>query len=421
MGPYDEPVAPDELVGAAFDGRYRVHDVIASGGMSTVYRGVDLRLDRPVAIKVMDSRYAGDQQFLTRFRLEATAVARLAHPALVAVYDQGVDLHRPFLVMELVRGGTLRELLRERGPMPPHAVAAVLRPVLAGLAVAHRAGLIHRDIKPENVLISTDGEVKLADFGLVRALAQAGITSTSVILGTAAYLSPEQVQTGDADPRSDVYALGVLTFELLTGQTPFAGDSPLTVAYRRVDDDVPPPSSAIDGVPVQFDEFVARATRRNRDERYRDADEIGADLDRIADELGLPAFRVPAPRRGTDGDHDPVATETARPPERPRAATRQFVRDPAPEPMTDRHSRPRPPEPRLDDENWDDEDWDDDEPDDDDDDPSGRFAGIAVADFVWERQRGRRNLLIAVLVVLVLTALTAAGGWSLGANVSTLF
>ena len=172
---------------------------------------------------------------------------------------------------------------------------------------------------------------------------------------------------------------------------------------------------------MQFDEFVARATRRNRDERYRDADEIGADLDRIADELGLPAFRVPAPRRGTDGDHDPVATETARPPERPRAATRQFVRDPAPEPMTDRHSRPRPPEPRLDDENWDDEDWDDDEPDDDDDDPSGRFAGIAVADFVWERQRGRRNLLIAVLVVLVLTALTAAGGWSLGANVSTLF
>ena len=129
MGPYDEPVAPDELVGAAFDGRYRVHDVIASGGMSTVYRGVDLRLDRPVAVKVMDARYAGDQQFLTRFKLEARAAARLSDPGLVAVFDQGMDARHPYLVMELVEGGTLRELLRERGPMPPHAVVAVLRPV----------------------------------------------------------------------------------------------------------------------------------------------------------------------------------------------------------------------------------------------------------------------------------------------------
>ena len=144
--------------------------------------------------------------------------------------------------MELVEGGTLRELLVERGPMPPHAVAAVLAPVLGGLAVAHRDGLVHRDVKPENVLISDDGEVKIADFGLVRAVAEAKITSTSVILGTAAYLSPEQVSTGDASPASDVYAVGILTYELLTGSTPFTGDTALAVAYQRMDHDVPRPA-----------------------------------------------------------------------------------------------------------------------------------------------------------------------------------
>ena len=180
----------DPLVGTVLDSRYRVDAAIATGGMSTVYRGLDIRLDRPVALKVMDARYARDQQFITRFQREARAIARLKHPGLVGIYDQGNDAAHPFLVMELVEGGTLRELLAERGPMPPHAVVAVLRPVLGGLAVAHRAGLVHRDIKPENVLISDDGEVKLVDFGLVRASAEAGITSTSVILGTAGYLSP---------------------------------------------------------------------------------------------------------------------------------------------------------------------------------------------------------------------------------------
>ncbi len=235
------------LVGTVLDGRYRVDTMIATGGMSSVYRGLDLRLDRPVALKIMESRYAGDQQFLTRFQREARAVARLSDPGLVAVYDQGIEGRHPFLVMELVEGGTLRELLRERGPMPPHAVAAVLAPVLGGLAVAHAAGLVHRDIKPENVLISDSGEVKIADFGLVRAVAEAKITSTSVILGTAAYLSPEQVSTGDADPRSDVYAVGILAYELLTGVTPFTGDSALSVAYQRMDHDVPAPGTVIAG------------------------------------------------------------------------------------------------------------------------------------------------------------------------------
>ena len=270
------------------DGRYRVATKIATGGTSTVYRGLDTRLDRPVALKVMDSRYAGDQQFLTRFQMEARTVARLKDPGLVAVYDQGIDGRHPFLVMELVEGGTLRELLTERGPMPPHAVAAVLRPVLGGLAAAHRAGLVHRDVKPENVLISDEGEVKIADFGLVRAVAAAGITSTSVILGTAAYLSPEQVRDGDASPRSDVYSAGIVAYELLTGQTPFSGDTALSIAYQRLDTDVPPPSTVIDGVPPQFDELVERATARDPADRYADGQDMGAELAAIVEELALP-------------------------------------------------------------------------------------------------------------------------------------
>ncbi len=401
------------------DGRYLVECKIASGGTSTVYRGVDVRLDRPVAVKVMDARYAGDEQFLTRFRLEARTVARLKNPGLVAVYDQGLDARHPFLVMELIEGGTLRELLTERGPMPPHAVVAVLRPVLGGLAAAHRAGLVHRDVKPENVLISDDGDVKIADFGLVRAVAGAGITSTSVILGTAAYLSPEQVRDGNAGPRSDVYSVGILTYELLTGHTPFTGDSALSIAYQRLDTDVPPPSATIDGVPPQFDQFVARATARDPGDRYADAIEMGADLDAIGHELGLPDFRVPAPRNSAQ--HRSAARHHSRTSERrvtarqPLAAvhppakapvrhpTRQLTRGPGdwPEP-----ARPQQGEP---------------EPDDDQYEPvGGEFAGIAMSEFVWARQHARRMVLIWVAVVLAVTGLVAAAAWTMGSNLSGL-
>ena len=340
----------DPLVGAVLDGRYRVDAMIATGGMSAVYRGLDLRLDRPVALKIMDSRYAGDNQFLTRFQREARAVARLKDPGLVAVYDQGIDGQHPFLVMELIEGGTLRELLRERGPMPPHAVAAVLRPVLGGLAVAHSAGLVHRDIKPENVLISDDGDVKIADFGLVRAVAEAKITSTSVILGTAAYLSPEQVSTGDAGPRSDVYSVGILAYELLTGVTPFTGDSALAVAYQRMDNDVSPPSRVIAGVPAQFDDLVLQATAREPADRYADAADMAGELDAIVDELDLPEFRVPAPRNSAQHlsaalYHSHVQAQqattdsTVRPPAAPpvlapRQHTRELTRDDWQQPFT---------------------------------------------------------------------------------------
>ncbi|MGZ4588336.1 MAG: protein kinase domain-containing protein, partial [Mycobacteriaceae bacterium] len=218
-----------DLLGVLLDGRYRIDSIIAHGGMSTVYRGIDLRLDRPIAIKVMDPRFANDPAFLSRFELEARSVARLSHAGLVAVYDQGSDDGHVFLVMDLIEGGTLRDLLRERGALSVPVAFSVLEPVLAALATAHRAGLVHRDVKPENILIAHDGAVKIADFGLVRALAEAGVTAGSMILGTAAYLSPEQVSAGSSDARSDVYSAGVLLYEMLTGAPPYSGDTALAV------------------------------------------------------------------------------------------------------------------------------------------------------------------------------------------------
>lgn len=382
---------PDALEGALLDRRYRVGTRIATGGTSTVYRGLDERLDRPVAVKVMDLRYAGDQQFLTRFQLEARAVARLKDPGLVAVYDQGFgtphDSGQPFLVMELVEGGTLRELLNERGPMPPHAVVAVLRPVLGALGIAHRAGLVHRDVKPENILISDGGDVKVVDFGLVRAIAAAGITSTNVILGTAAYLSPEQVRDGNAGPPSDVYGVGVLTYELLTGHTPFSGDSALAVAYQRLDHDVPPPSLAIDGVPREFDDLIAHATALDPTDRYADGFEMARAVEAIAERLELPAFRVPAPRNSAQ--HVSAPHHRGGPPPRP---TLHMARE-APD-VTDTDTRYQL--------------------------VTGQFAGIELSRFVLERQHARRMVLIWLAVVFALTGLVAAVAWTLGNNVGAM-
>ena len=282
------------------DGRYRLGSIIAHGGMSTVYRGTDTRLDRPVAIKVMDPRLAGDPAFRTRFEREARSAARIDHPAVVDVHDQGSDLTgggpEPvlFLVMELVEGGTLRDVLRARGAVGVPAAIAVLEPVLAGLAEAHRLGLVHRDVKPENVLISSSGEVKVADFGLVTASARAGASSAGMIMGTVAYLSPEQVATGAADPRSDVYAAGVLLYELLTGAPPYSGDTAISVAYQHVNSDVPVPSLVAGDVPPELDELVLRATRRDPAARPADAAALLAVLAEARELLEVP--RVPPPR-----------------------------------------------------------------------------------------------------------------------------
>ncbi|MFJ7154747.1 Stk1 family PASTA domain-containing Ser/Thr kinase [Streptomyces sp. NPDC101118] len=260
----------DPLVGRVIDGRYRVDARIAVGGMATVYRAVDTRLDRVLALKVMHPALAADGAFVERFIREAKSVARLAHPNVVAVFDQGTDGPYVYLAMEYVSGCTLRDLLRERGALQPRAALDVLEPVLAALGAAHRAGFVHRDMKPENVLIGDDGRVKVADFGLVRAV-DSVTSTTGAVLGTVSYLAPEQIENGTTDTRVDVYACGVVLYEMLTGGKPHSGDTPAQVLYRHLNEDVPPPSAAVAGMPVELDELVATATARNPDLRPYDA------------------------------------------------------------------------------------------------------------------------------------------------------
>lgn len=331
--------------GTYLDDRYVVDRAIARGGMATVYRCVDTRLGREVAAKVMHEHYVDDEVFRERFRREARAMAQLSHPNLVNVYDFSAQGDQVFLVMELITGGTLRELLAERGPMPPHAAAAVMRGMLTGLAVAHDKGMVHRDIKPDNVLIDTESRVKLSDFGLVRAAAET-TASTDQIVGTVAYLSPEQVSGEPITQASDVYSAGVVLFELLTGRTPFTGETPIAHAYARLRTDVSPPSTLITGVPKLFDELVATATARNPYDRFRDANEFLAALDDVAADLGLPDYVVPAPRNsaahraaehptsfGTSHPSDPARRRLFPADEAPTRVARAAAPAPAPAPM----------------------------------------------------------------------------------------
>jgi len=247
--------------------------------MATVYIALDQRLDRKVALKVMRPDLARDETFVSRFRREARSAAKLSHPNVVAVYDQGEDDGHMFLAMELVNGLTLRQVMQAEGPLTPRAALDILDPVLQALGAAHSAGLIHRDVKPENVILREDGTVKVADFGLARAIDSVTSTAqTGVLLGTVAYLSPEQVERGVADARSDVYAAGLLLFEMLTGSKAFIGDSPISVAYQHVHSSVPLPSSRVNTVPVELDLLVARASARDPDNRPRDANELLAEM-----------------------------------------------------------------------------------------------------------------------------------------------
>jgi len=288
--------------GDLLEWRYRIGAQIARGGMSTVYAAVDTRLDREVAVKVMDPALAREPAFRTRFEREARAVAKLNHPTLVNVFDQGVDEDYVFLVMELVEGGSLRELLKERGPMPPHAAIAVMQPMLNALAIAHAKGMIHRDIKPDNVLISDQHQVKLADFGLVRAIdnamGDATNATTSVngqVIGTVGYLSPEQVRGENLTQASDVYSAGILLFELLTGRTPFKGASPLETAMARISRPVPAPSTLMPDIPPEIDELVLRACHRDPAQRFQDGSEFLQAVEDTAEQLDIPDFEVPAP------------------------------------------------------------------------------------------------------------------------------
>ena len=255
---------PDPMVGRLLDNRYLMGPRIARGGMASVYEATDTRLERTVAVKIMHAGLGDDDEFAARFVREARAAARLSHPNVVAVYDQGDDHGTVFLAMELVSGHTLRDTITKESPMSPLRALALLEPVLSALAAAHRAGLIHRDVKPENVLIADDGRIKVADFGLAKAVsADTQHTATKgVLIGTVSYLAPELVVEGKADARADVYAAGVLLYELLTGKKPHEGESPIQVAYKHVHHDVPPPSELVPHIPPYVDALVARATAR---------------------------------------------------------------------------------------------------------------------------------------------------------------
>ena len=275
-----------DLTGELIDGRYLLLRQIATGGMASIYEGVDTRLDRKVAVKIMHAHLAQDEQFVERFIREAKAAAALSHPNIVNVQDQGWNqggVAAVFIVMEMVEGHTLRDYLNEQGKLSIKDGIKFLLPVLSALGAAHKQGIVHRDIKPENILISKEGRIKIADFGLAKGPLLGGTMTaeSSVILGSVSYLSPEQVQRGIADARSDVYSTAITAFELFTGKKPFEGDAPIQVAYMHVNDRVPRISTVVNDIPAELDELLYRASSSNPDERPRDAQEFHSELMRI--------------------------------------------------------------------------------------------------------------------------------------------
>jgi eukaryotic-like serine/threonine-protein kinase len=312
-------VLADPVSGQLLDGRYRIGRRIARGGMAAVYEAVDTRLDRTCAVKIMHPGLGDDEAFAARFVLEARSAARLSHPNVVNVYDQGedptVDGGTLYLVMELIVGHTLRDVIRRDAPVSPPRALALMEPVVSALAAAHRAGLIHRDIKPENVLIADDGRVKVADFGLAKAVsADTQHTATGgVIIGTVSYLAPELVVDGTSDARADVYAAGVVLYELLTGSKPHEGESPIAVAYKHVHEDVPAPSRSAPGIPAYVDALVARATARDRAQRPADAGVLLHQLHRVSQALasGARDDRELTTDLALPAQHEPVADDTS--------------------------------------------------------------------------------------------------------------
>ncbi|WP_345750624.1 Stk1 family PASTA domain-containing Ser/Thr kinase [Microbacterium rhizophilus] len=284
----------DPLIGRLVDGRYRVRARIARGGMATVYVATDLRLERRVALKVMHGHLSDDSVFQSRFIQEARSAARLSDPHVVNVFDQGQDGELAYLVMEYLPGITLRELLKEQRRLTVTQTITIMDAVLAGLAAAHRAGLIHRDVKPENVLLAEDGRIKIGDFGLARA-SSANTATGQQLLGTIAYLAPELVTRGTADARSDIYALGILLYEMLAGEQPYKGEQPMQIAFQHATDSVPRPSVKNPGVPEQLDELVLWATEKEPDERPVDAGTMLERLREIERELGI----APLPTRAS--------------------------------------------------------------------------------------------------------------------------
>ncbi|MSO34350.1 MAG: Stk1 family PASTA domain-containing Ser/Thr kinase [Candidatus Nanopelagicaceae bacterium] len=300
-----------ELIGEIIDGRYQLTRVVGSGGMATIYAAIDLRLDRQVAVKVMHSHLAQDEQFVSRFIREAKAAASLSHPNIVAVLDQGWNQGGApcvFIVMELIEGATLRDYIIEQGALSAERALSIITPVASALAAAHKLGIVHRDIKPENILVSKEGRIKIADFGLARGalLGNTMTAESSVILGSVSYLSPEQVQRGVADARSDIYSLGIVLFEILTGQKPYQGEDPVQVAIKHVNERVPAPSTIKPGLSIEIDQLVLSTTDIDPDKRPRDAAilleklrELSEKLDprkrQLSLELDLPPLAIKGP------------------------------------------------------------------------------------------------------------------------------
>ncbi|QHK18778.1 Stk1 family PASTA domain-containing Ser/Thr kinase [Pseudarthrobacter psychrotolerans] len=294
----------DRLVGTLVDNRYAVRSKLARGGMSTVYLATDLRLERDVALKVLHPHLATDETFLDRLGREAKAAAKLSHAHVVGVLDQGNDGQTAYLVMEHIKGHTLRDVIRSKGALPPRLALALIDPVVQGLGAAHAAGLIHRDVKPENVLIADDGRIKIGDFGLARAVTTS--TSTGTLIGTVGYLSPELVLGKQADTRSDIYSVGIMLYEMLTGQQPYDGEVPIQVAYKHVNETVGPPSALVPGLATEVDELVQWCTANDPENRPVDGNALLQELRHIRTNLTDAELDLIAPAAAPGGQQNPT-------------------------------------------------------------------------------------------------------------------
>lgn len=380
-----QPPAHDPAVGRVLDGRYRVDAFIAAGGMAAVYRATDLRLRRTVAVKIMHAHLASDQAFRDRFLREAVAAARLSHPNVVNVYDQGHDAGLWYLVMEYVPSITVRDLLRRHGRLSPVQALSILDPALSGLQAAHSAGIIHRDLKPENILLADDGRIKLADFGLARAISQHTAPSQSLI-GSVAYMSPELISRGNADARSDIYSMGIILYEMVVGHRPFRGSDPVQIALQHANEPMPLPSASDPNLHTEVDELVEWSTQKRPEDRPRSAAILREQVHDVR--AALPGDAT------TDTSVQPANTATRILPTAPTVAlpenstaTQALASSPVAAPGVLEHGAPRSLSPRTD--------------------PAVQRLQRVT------RTRGRRGGLLFI-TVLLLAALAAGTGWYFG-------